>query len=197
MNDKIVETERLVIRKIQEDDRNLICKLYSDSKLFSVWENIKLISETYRNTLWKEITEENIFNGMIFLKDSNDFVGRVCMQFTDSQIPEIGIDISKDYRNRGFGPEAIVAFTNWYANEHKISKIKVRISIENSHSAYVFKKLGAKYLKSTPYFNTKTLDEFQKVLPEKDISDLYKNTVDVYILEPPIGKSDNFNKLFY
>ena len=47
----------------------------------------------YKKYNWEEANSPSTYNGMIFRKDTNEFVGKICMQFTDREVPELGIDI--------------------------------------------------------------------------------------------------------
>ena len=179
----MITTERLIIKNLIDEDRPMIFKLYrKDSELEDDSECQKLLNDT----LWEEITAKNICNGVILLSDTKEFVGKVCMQFTDRKTPELGIDILEKHRNKGYGPEAVVAFSNWFSEKYHVDKIKVKIFKDNEHSMHVFEKLGAKFVKSVPDFDKELINKLAEKLPNEDISALYEENINEYILNVPI-----------
>lgn len=182
----IAQTKRLFIRKIEVDDQDLIYSLYQETSLSSSPAKDDKFTELYHKVFWNETNRPNIYNGMIFLNCSGAFVGRICMQHIDSPLPELGIDIMKAYQNQGYGPEAIVAFCNWYSAKFGLHKIKVRIQKENTHSIHIFEKLGAEYNVSSPYFSNEILDVLKTKLPHSDLSSLTQNNIRDYLLQLPI-----------
>lgn len=92
--------------------------------------------------LWEDVKDPDTLTGILFLRDGDQFFGRVNMQKIDEEVPELGIDLLKEYQNQGYGPEAIAAFANWYGRNLHISEIKVRITSANARSAHIFLKLG-------------------------------------------------------
>ena len=179
----MITTERLFIRNLVEEDRPMVFKLYRKDRCF---ENDSECQRIIDNILWEEITAENICNGIIFLSDTKEFVGKVCVQFTDRKIPEVGIDILENHRNKGYGPEAVVGFLSWFSKEYNINKFKVKIFKDNKHSIHVFEKLGAEFVKSAPGFNKELINKISEKLPDEDLSKLYEENINEYILNIPI-----------
>lgn len=186
MNNIIAFTDRLTLRELEETDAENFFQLYKETTSSPYLLEENEYSELYRKACWTEATTPSTFNAMLFLKDSNDFVGRICMQFIDSPLPEVGIDILKIHQNKGFGPEAIIGFCNWFYKKNSLSKVKVRIMKENSHSIHVFKKLGAEYLTSTPYFSENIISFIKESFPNEDLSELSQDSINDYILTLPI-----------
>lgn len=107
------------------------------------------------------------------------------MQKIDQEVPEVGIDILEDYQNRGYGPEAIAGFANWYGESCHISKIKAPIAAGNTHSTHVFEKLGAEYAQDNLSF-LKLAEDLVKDLPEKREELSHSLKVREYTLKLPI-----------
>lgn len=195
MSEFIATTERLFIRKIEDGDQDLVYALSQESSLLSSFPKEDEYAELYRKVCWDETNSPNTYNGMIFVKDSGEFVGKVCMQYTDRELPELGIDITKVSQNRGYGPEAIVAFCNWYSAVYGLRVVKVRISKENAHSMHVFEKLGAEYDKATTYLSKDALNALREKLPDADLSVLSQNSVRDYLLQIPISGGEQDDKI--
>lgn len=182
----IAITEHLLLRTLNENDKDHILKISRQSSLIANFEKVDMLATDFREICWQSETAPGILPALVFLKNTKTLVGRVCMQKIDTPIPEVGIDILAEHRNNGFGPEAIVAFCNWYAEKFNLTKASVRISRENSHSIHVFEKLGAVYLKSTTYLPADVLERLRQELPDSDLSVLLQNSVREYTLELPI-----------
>lgn len=192
MSDFIVTTERLVIRQIEDGDQDLVYNLLQESAFLSGLSKADEYTKIYRKVCWDEINCPNTYNGMIFLKDNGAFIGKVCMQHTDRDLPELGIDVMRVHQNHGYGPEAIIAFCNWYSAAFGLAEVKVRISEDNAHSIHVFEKLGAEYDKATSYLSKDVLNMLKEKLADADLSVLSQESVRDYLLRLPV-LSDKYN----
>ncbi len=182
MSEIIAYTDRLYLRMLEEDDEELIFQILSESPSIKLFQNNAELANQFRKANWEEVTGPSIVNALIFVKGTNDFVGKVCMQFVDKPMPELGIDILKKHQNKGFGPEVIKAFCNWYMKKHSLPAVKVRISKDNSHSIHIFEKLGAEFIGSTSYVSEASLDYFKKALPDANLDELSQDSVREYLL---------------
>lgn len=187
-----IETKRLYLRQMTEDDFDLMSLIWMErcSTLFEKLADGHESQAKFLQNMWETTQDPTMLTYLIFLRDDDRFCGRVNMQKTDEKIPELGIDLLGEYQNRGYGPEAIAAFANWYGKSRHISEIKVLITAANARSAYVFQKLGAEYIQENPFFlsATKSLAE---ALPEKREAIMRNLRVREYLLKLPItGVSD-------
>lgn len=183
---EIATTERLKLREICEADKERVFRLSGESTILENTFQTEGFAEIFQQYCWEEVNAPNTYNCLAFRRDNGDFVGKVCMQYTDKPMPELGIDISKEYRNQGYGPETIIAFCNWYAKKRQLSKVKVRISKDNAHSIHIFEKLGAKFIGATSYVSDNAIDMIQELLPDANLSEFSKDRVREYILELPV-----------
>ena len=190
----IVNTPRLTIRKIEieDGDRDLISRLAEKSPEFGFFSNFRggdKLDLLYQ-FFWDEAIRSDQYNCLIFLKDNGEFIGHINMQKIDSALPELGIELLDAYQNQGYGPEAIIAFCNWYSKTYELQKVKAKISDENTHSIHVVEKLGASYVAFTPFFSPKILDTLKEKLPGADLSEFTQNSIREYILRLPIFCDD-------
>ncbi len=80
MSELIATTSRLVIRKIEDGDQDLVYNISREiPALESFQEDCEFFLKLYREVCWNETNSPNIYNGMIFLKDSGIFVGKICI----------------------------------------------------------------------------------------------------------------------
>lgn len=184
-----IETKRLYLRPMTDDDFDLMSRIWLERSP-TLFDGDKEFKEKVLRELWESNQGPNTLTGLVFLQDGDHFCGRVNMQKTDENVPELGIDLLAAYQNQGYGPEAIAAFANWYGESRHISEIKVCISAANAHSAHVFQKLGAEYIQENPSFLT-AAKSLAEALPEKREAIMRNLSVREYLLELPItGVSD-------
>ncbi len=188
MSTVIANTERLIVRKMEVHDLDDIYQLALESLATFTSLHDESFWESYRSGLWDEMNAENIYNGSIFLKETGEFVGKVCMQYTDRVLPELGIDILKAHQNQGYGPEAVAAFCNWYSEQFGLQEVQVRISSENSHSIHIFEKLGAEYQKLTSLMSQNMLELMGYKRDGSDLPTILQNCVREYVLHLPIKR---------
>lgn len=146
----IAVTERLIIREIEQTDEELVGLLHEDDTWLNGLIGRAEENETKKKENWRIVNSPDTYNGMIFLRDSREFVGKICMQHTENEIPDLGINIMSEHQNKHYAAEATAAFCNYYSEKHKLKKVIVQISDDNSHSIHVFEKIGAEYIESVP-----------------------------------------------
>lgn len=180
-----IETKRLYIRQVTDDDFNLMSLIWRD--WFPTFlRDDEAACNGLCHKLWEDMKDPVTLTSILFLQDGDQFCGRVNMQKIDEEVPELGIDLLKKYRNQGYGPEAIAGFANWYGENHNKSEIKVRITAANAHSAHVFQKLGAQYIQEDSSFLS-AAKRLAESLPEKRETIIQDLSVREYILKLPIS----------
>lgn len=179
-----IEAERLYIRELTEGDFDLISSVWRE-RFPPLLLDDKTESDTFLQNLWKDSRTSDILTGLVFLREGNTFCGRVNMQNIDTEKPELGVDILRDYQNHGYGPEAITGFVNWYNSSRCISQIRVCISSANAHSIHVFEKLGAEFILEKPMFPEK-IQSIKEKLPEHEARTVGDIKAREYILNLPI-----------
>ena len=187
-----IETKRLYLRQMTDDDFDLMSLIWMErcSTLFEKLADGHESQAKFLQNMWETTQDPTMLTYLIFLRDGDRFCGRVNMQKTDEKIPELGIDLLGEYQNRGYSPEAITAFANWYGKSRHISEIKVRITAANARSIHVFQKLGAEYMQDDSSF-LKAAENLAKDLPEKREAIMGDLCVREYLLKLPItGVSD-------
>lgn len=187
-----IETKRLYLRQMTDDDFELMSRIWIERcpTLFEMFDDGEELQKKFLRDMWGTTQDPTILTHVIFLRNGGQFCGRVNMQKTDEEIPELGIDLLEEYQNQGYGPEAIAAFANWYGKSRHISEIRVLITAVNTRSAHVFQKLGAKYIQENPSFLT-AAKSLAEALPEKQEVIMRNLSVREYLLKLPItGVSD-------
>lgn len=114
----IIETDRLLLREMTEDDFNALYAVLADS---DIMEHYPYTFDEARVRGWirKNIERYKVFGfglWVVVLKETGDMIGDcgLTMQIINGQIkPEIGYHIRKDCQRRGYAGEAARAVRDW------------------------------------------------------------------------------------
>lgn len=82
--------------------------------------------------------------------DDEQFFGWITLQKNEEGLPDIGISLIEEQRNKGFGPEAVMLFANRLHDVYGLKEVSVRLSDKNLQSQRAFAKVGAVFDKSLP-----------------------------------------------
>lgn len=179
-----IETERLYIRQLTDADFEFMSLVWTE-RCPPIISESKEDQNKFLHDLWKTTQDAALLNGVIFLREDDVFCGRINMQKIDQASPEIGIDILRDYRGQGYGPEAAAGFVNWFAETYKVSNIRVCISSSNTCSIRMFEKLDAKFVQEKSMFSEE-INRIKGSLSEELAHALEDIKIREYILKPPI-----------
>ena len=156
MKIKTLETERLVLREINEDDAKKIFENWtSDDNVtrYVRWNTHKNIDETkeYIKMTHKRCEEPDNFEWGIVLKDCNELIGAIGAFPGEDERIEIGYNISKKYWNNGYTTEALKKVMDYLINEAGIKRFICSHAVQNPASGKVMQKAGFKYVKNAIY----------------------------------------------
>lgn len=123
-----------------------------------------------RDMMWEQILKnaDSVFS---LFTENGDYCGSIELQQPDSNIPEIGIDLLENKRNQGIVPKAVRLFAGRVCEIRKIDYFLIRISLNNSHSKYVFEKMGAIKIGEEETAFSRFVEEFSEIA-EKEGQDL-------------------------
>jgi len=123
-----------------------------------------------RDMMWEQILKnaDSVFS---LFTENGDYCESIELQQPDSNIPEIGIDLLENKRNQGIAPKAVRLFAGRVCEIRKIDYFLIRISSNNSHSKYVFEKMGAIKIGEEETAFSRFVEEFSEIA-EKEGQDL-------------------------
>jgi RimJ/RimL family protein N-acetyltransferase len=160
--EKILETDRLIVRKFTEADLDALYRLDSDPDVMKYISNG--IPRTY------EQTERSINNILqyydshdygiwaIIYKPENKFIGWAGLKDLDNTDKiEIGYRFFKDYWGKGIATEASMAIRDYGFNVLGLKRIVGITNPENKGSIRVFEKIGLKFKHIARYYKTDVL----------------------------------------
>ena len=82
--------------------------------------------------------------------DSDRFIGWITLQSDEEDRPDIGISLVAQYRNKGYGPEAIKLYANYLHQTYGLDTVYLRVHETNHQSQRAMVKLGAILDKTIP-----------------------------------------------
>jgi [ribosomal protein S5]-alanine N-acetyltransferase len=156
-----LQTSRLILRQLNEDDLNNLVTLDSDPEVMrfinggiaisrkAIAENFLPYVMSYDNQdelgFWAIIDKSSQeFIGWIFLRPESDFKLLQQLNFADSEAIELGYRIRKLSWNKGYTTEASQALVKKSFTESNIRKITAWALTENKASLRVMEKAGLK-----------------------------------------------------
>lgn len=149
---KEIKTERLILRKFNENDAKEIFETWlSDSEVakYMVWNHQKDIKETeeWLKKCISKYEKLDVYNWGIELKENGKLVGSISANKTenDDECYEIGYALGKKYWRNGYATESLKAVVEFLIKEVGIRKFLCRYAKENQASGSVIRKVGFEY----------------------------------------------------
>ncbi|WP_372745975.1 GNAT family N-acetyltransferase [Lutibacter sp.] len=149
-----LESDRLVLRRIDISDSDVILFLRSDktvTKYIKRPENrkIKNVADAlnFINQLKKNLEINKSIAWGIALKKSPAIIGTICLwNFSiDNSIAEVGYDLDPKYHGNGFMDESLKAIINFGFNKLKLCKIEAFTHYENEKSIKLLMRNGFQF----------------------------------------------------
>lgn len=150
------ETDRLILRRLDESDVEEIYRMRSDPEVMRfirVPQNrietvnwLKLVSSRWEN--------ERIGFCAIIGRETKNFIGWCGLwQLKETNELEIGYAVSKENWGKGFATEAAQIFLQYAFEQLKPEKIVAVAEPENFSSRRVMEKLGMKFVRRGEFYN--------------------------------------------
>ena len=145
--DVLFETSRLMLRRTEENDRDLFLRLFCDVEMMRYLGGIWTVKDT-EETLheWRdEWGKNNYYYGVISLKNSGEAVG--IAGFTEDTNPEEpGLEFSwfvlPEHQKKGFASEITESMLKYVFEDLKKDRLFAETHPENAASNHVLEKLG-------------------------------------------------------
>lgn len=165
----MLETERLILRPLDEADAREIFAMRSDADVMRfIREPQKNIGESIDwinlvSSRWR--SEKTGFCAMIERKTEN-FVGWCGVwRLQETGETEIGYAVAKDFWGKGFAAEAARRFLEYAFAELDADKVVAVAQPENAASIRVMEKIGMGFVKKGKFYN-QTLAQYAIVRRE-------------------------------
>ena len=150
---KFYETERLIIRPISVEDKELIFELYNSPQFIRHIgdRNIKSVedAENYiKNRFLPQLERRGFGNYLIITKEGDEKIGAVgIFEREGLEVVDIGYSLLERFHGKGYAFEAARKVKSIGMDEYGLSKISAIISKDNIPSQKLIEKLGLKFQK--------------------------------------------------
>ncbi|SDN71687.1 GNAT family N-acetyltransferase [Bacillus sp. OK048] len=144
----VIETERLVLRKVTKEDANSILNYLSDVEVMKYYglEPFKSINDALDEISWYQLIQNNKtgIRWGITLKEQEVVIGSCGFHNNVSQHfrTEIGFELSKEQWGKGIAVEAVEAIISYGFEHMKFQRIEALIEPPNLSSQKLVEKLG-------------------------------------------------------
>jgi ribosomal-protein-alanine N-acetyltransferase len=159
----VIETERLLLRKVSMDDAEDILKLRTNEAAMKYIKKPKLLSMDDAKELIKKMNEPDRIQWAITLHSADRIIGTIGYHKIDKNHyrAEIGYMLHPDHWNTGMMSEAITRVIDHGFNKMMLHSIEAIIDPENNISRKLLMKFGfikEGYYKENFFFEGKFFD---------------------------------------
>jgi RimJ/RimL family protein N-acetyltransferase len=145
--------EQLVIRKANISDAECYYNWLNDSAVRKQSFNSEHITwEQHNNWFQEKIIDPN-YCFYLFQIENQKLVGQVRLQQIDNSTSIIGVSVSNEYRDLGYGSKILKMACINYLKNHANFIINAYIKIENISSKSIFEKAGFLFIENLMYNN--------------------------------------------
>ncbi len=139
-----IETDRLLIRSIEEDDFNDYAQLAKEHKFFRRFYVTS--EEETKNSYWRMVRSSGDEYFSMFLKITGEFCGSMYLKKPDRKRHWFGIDILSKFQNQNICQEAVGAILKWVKEDREWDYLNLEVGAENAHAKHVFENMGAELI---------------------------------------------------
>ncbi len=173
----ILETDRLRLRELKEDDVGAIFRCFSNQEVTRYYGQEPFVDKQQADELIKHFAknfeEKRGIRWGIEHKDSNEIIGTIGFHLWSAahQRAEIGYEIHPDYWRQGYTKEAVQKVITYGFETMNLNRIGAVVFLANEASNQLLRKLGFQeegILRDYIYQNGQAYDTFIYSLLKKD-----------------------------
>lgn len=155
-----IETERLILRKMESGDTEFIFTNWTSDPLvsrFVSWnrhESLAVTTEYVEYKVNRYKGHEYCFDWIVVLKETNEPIGEIeAIKVSKAHnLVEMGNCYGSKYWNKGYGTEALKAFIDYMFDEVEVDKIIACHESVNPASGRIMQKAGMNYDATLPKY---------------------------------------------
>ena len=147
----ILETNRLILREMEDSDFSALQSIISDPETMKYYDNPYDENGVWRWLNWCKSSYEKYGFGLwsVVLKETGEMIGDcgISMQFIDDEWkPEIGYHLDKKYHRQGIGKEMTKAVKDYFFNHFDFDEVYSYMTVENIPSIKTAEANGMSFL---------------------------------------------------
>ena len=146
-----IETERLVLKKLVDADKERLVSLIGDFRVSKTLSKVPYPYTLDDADEWLKIVDNEEFNLNIFLND--DLIGGIGLTPTEDDFYELGYWLGVEYWGQGYATESVMELLNYAKTNTPCEKFKANAFKENVASAKVLEKNGFKRVEDREVFS--------------------------------------------
>jgi RimJ/RimL family protein N-acetyltransferase len=141
----MIRTERLIIRLIESQDIEQVRKLHNHPETLKWLSDTHLVTKVEQESWFKKVsTSLTSRRYVVELRETKDLVGVFRLDDIDmaNKSAYVGLDVSIDFRRKGFALETYEAMITFLFEELELNRLSL-ITLATNHSAVsLYEKLG-------------------------------------------------------
>ena len=124
----ILETQRLTLREMTQDDYADLCKILQDKEVMYAYEHAFSDEEAqgWLDNQLRRYQEDGFGLWAVVLKDTGEMIGQcglTMQELGDRRVVEVGYLFQKAYWHQGYATEAAVACKEYAFRELKVEEV--------------------------------------------------------------------------
>ncbi len=146
----------LGFRVTEKRDLNALKEIHNDQDVWENLFNIDFVDDNSQDAWWNSLhRKRDDLRYVICLKDNPEqVVGRLRIQSINQQHNncEVGLDLHRDYRGKGFGSKSYEMLLKFLFEEYNMNMVYLKVADFNPRAKEVYKKVGFKETGRYPKF---------------------------------------------
>ena len=145
--EKILETPRLYLRRLQWDDAKRMSEYrqkkevayYQSWKKYSVKDASKRIEQCLKITSLSQ--PKTNYHLAVILKENDVMIGDLFIDVANEKAFVLGYTLDSEYWSKGYGSEMVGAFCQYMKENYQFQKVICYVYKDNKRSIHLLKKL--------------------------------------------------------
>jgi len=141
-----IETERLILSQLKEEDLPFVTEYLQDKIFSDVTSNIPYPYTGEHAKFWMKMSRESFENNIGYTfavrNKEGQILGAIGLHDRDDDKAELGYWMGKPFWNKGYITEAATALIDFGFNELQINKIYATYFLDNPASGRIMEKIG-------------------------------------------------------
>ena len=143
-NKPVIETERLILRKMTVSDVTDLKEWMPDESIYAYWGKGPGKTDKNPELLFaKEEKPSKSFHLGIAEKDSDKVIGDIWAYLIENdRMAQVAVRLSKSVHGKGYGTESLSAMTRFCFENTELQRLWTKVDVRNTASCRILEKCG-------------------------------------------------------